>query len=61
MLKFALPEVLFKFQYHKPVFEPLFQFPPTTRKQHRLRTSNPLEAGHLQTSTGLVLEDESQR
>lgn len=28
MFAFALPDELFRFQYDRPVFEPLFQFPP---------------------------------
>jgi hypothetical protein len=29
MFTFAFDEVLFRFQYERPAFEPLFQFPPT--------------------------------
>lgn len=34
MLMFALPDVLFKFQYHAPAFVVLFQFPPTMASTH---------------------------
>lgn len=29
MFTFALPDELFKFQYDRPAFDLLFQFPPT--------------------------------
>lgn len=36
MFMFAFDEVLFRFQYEKPAFDLLFQFPPTMASAHSI-------------------------
>lgn len=45
MFTFAFDDVLFKFQYDRPAFAPLFQFPPNRASTHSISLSFKLKAG----------------
>ena len=47
MFAFTFEEVLFRFQFDSPSFEPLFQLPPTIASTHpkTLKTKDLREAG----------------
>jgi hypothetical protein len=42
---FAFPDVLFRFQFHAPAFDPLFQFAPKRASTHLKSLSYVEEAG----------------